>query len=114
MKKILVDNSTTQWKPYTTSEHNYIFFQLNNIHNERNYFDFMYDFWLKCFQTELNGGCNREYLSMKMKKYFGLFLIILFVFLFILILSFLCKHYFKKQRYRTSNDLLQYPNFITT
>lgn len=106
--------SYPEWKAYTLNEHNYIFFQLNNIHNEPNYFDSMYNFWLKSFQTELIGGCSRKLLMMKMKKHIAPFLIILFVLFIILILYFLCKRHHQKEQYRTQNDLLQYPNFITT
>ncbi len=107
-------NSNIQWKPYTTNEHNYLFFQLNNIHNEHNYYDSMYYFWLKCFQTELNGICNNEFQLMKMKKHLAAFLIILFVLLIIVVIYFICKHFQTRQRYRTPTDLAQYPNFVTT
>jgi hypothetical protein len=96
------------------TEHNYIFFQLNNIRNELNYFDSMYYFWLKCFQTELNGECNSELILMKMKKHLIPFLILISVLLIIIIICLICRHYRKQQQYRTPNDLIQYPNFITT
>jgi len=76
----------------------------------------MYEFWLKCFQRESNGGeCHIELLKIKMKKHFIPFLIILSFLLTILILYFLCKFYQKqREQYRTRDDLLQYPSFITT
>jgi len=108
-------NSNVEWKSYTRNEHNYIFFQLNNIHNERDYFDSMYEFWLKYFQRESNGGeCHIELLKIKMTKHLVPFLIILSVLLIILMLYFLCKCYHRRERYRTPNDLLQYPSFVTT
>jgi hypothetical protein len=103
-----------QWKSYTANEHNYILFELNNIHNERNYFDSMYDFWLKTFQMESDGGCDHKMGFIKMKKHIVLFLILLSVLIVILILYTVYKCYQKKNRYRTPNDLLQYPNFLTT
>jgi hypothetical protein len=107
-------NSSTEWKAYTSDEHNYIFFQLNNIRNELNYFDSMYYFWLKCFQTELNGECTRELILIKMKKHLAPFLICLGSLLIFLIIYLIIHHYRKQQRYRTPNDAIQYPNFITT
>ncbi|CAF5134965.1 unnamed protein product [Rotaria sp. Silwood1] len=95
---LLIKNSTIEWKPYTSNEHNYIFFQLNNIHNELNYFDSMYNFWIKFFQTELNGGCHKELIIMKIKKHIGLFLIILFVLLIFIIIYFICKRYRKNKK----------------
>jgi type VI protein secretion system component VasF len=74
----------------------------------------MYYFWLKTFQTELNGGCKIYKVITKMKRHLAPFLIILSVLLVIIILYFLGKCYHKKELYRTPNDLLQYPNFITT
>ncbi|CAF4027643.1 unnamed protein product, partial [Rotaria sp. Silwood1] len=41
----LIRDTKIQWKSYTNNEHNYMFFQLNNIHNEHNYYDSMYYFW---------------------------------------------------------------------
>lgn len=107
-------NSYPEWKAYTLDEHNYIFFQLNNIHNERNYFDSMYEFWLRSFQTELLGGCGNKLIIIKMKRHITKFLLILSILLIILIFYFLYKCHQKKKQYRTPNDLLQYPNFITT
>ncbi|CAF2718797.1 unnamed protein product [Rotaria sp. Silwood2] len=88
-------NSTIEWRPYTENEHNYIFFQLNNIHNEPNYFDSMYYFWIKFFQTELNGGCHNELTIMKKKKHVLSFVLILFVLLIIIIIYFIYKRYRK-------------------
>ncbi len=63
---------------------------------------------------ELNGGCNNLFTKMKMKKHLASFFIILLVLLIIVIIYFLYKRYHKKERYRTPNNLLQYPNFLTT
>lgn len=106
--------TNSEWREYTQEEHNYIFFQLNNIHTEYSYFDSMYDFWLKCFQTELNGRCENVYFIMKMKKHFGIFFLILLALLLIMFCYFLRKYYRKKQHYRAANDLIQYPNFLNT
>ena len=105
---------TEQWKSYTTDEHNYLFFQLNNIRIERNYFDSMYQFWLKIFQIESHGGCEHRLILMKMKKHlktFFIFLVSLFLISSICLLRKYCR---KKERFQTSNDLGQYPNFLTT
>jgi uncharacterized membrane protein YidH (DUF202 family) len=71
----------------------------------------MYEFWLKTFQMESNGGCHR---STRMKKYLGLFLIFPAVLIVILIIFAAYRFYKKKEQYRTPNDLQQYPNFLTT
>ena len=91
-------NSNIQWKPYTAIERNYIFFELNNIHNVRNYFDSMYDFWLECFQAELNGGCSNN-LVMRIKKYLISYLIILLVLSFIIFIYVIYEYYRKKRAY---------------
>ncbi|CAF3882499.1 unnamed protein product [Adineta steineri] len=110
----LIRDTKIQWKSYTNNEHNYMFFQLNNIHNEHNYYDSMYYFWLKCFQTELDGGCHNGHFITKMKKHLLPFFIFLSCLLIIIIICFIYAHYQRKKRQRTSADLQQYPNFIPT
>ncbi|UJR15213.1 hypothetical protein I4U23_002172 [Adineta vaga] len=111
---LIILDSQSEWKPYTAYEHNYMFFQLNNIRNERNYYDSMYSFWSQCFQMEFHGQCNQKYLLTKMKKHVVPFIILLSGFLLIIIVYFICRHYQKKERYRTSTDMQQYPNFLPT
>jgi uncharacterized membrane protein YukC len=69
---------------------------------------------LKTFQIESNGGCQNKLVLIKMKKYLGSFLILLSVLILILIIYALYKRHQKTNRYRTPNDLIQYPNFLTT
>ncbi|CAF1056578.1 unnamed protein product [Adineta steineri] len=87
------DKVDTEWKSYTNKNHNYLYFQLNNIHNEINYFDSMYDFWLKCFQTEDQGGCTKG----KIRKHLALFLFICSS-IFILTISYLIWKYFQMKK----------------
>lgn len=103
-----------QWKSYTTDEHNYLFFQLNNIRIERNYFDSMYQFWLKIFQIESHGRCEHRLILMKMKKHLKTFFILLASLFLISSICLLRKYCRKKERFQTTNDLVQYPNFLTT
>ena len=111
--------SDTQWKNYTSAEHNYMFFQLNDIRNEPNYFDSMYQFWSDCFQTEKNGGCQQAP-WMKMKRHLLPFLLIVLVLVLLLITCLVCQQVQKKKkRYLSSQarlpiDQLQYPHLIST
>ncbi|UJR31465.1 hypothetical protein I4U23_018954 [Adineta vaga] len=79
-----------EWKMYSKFEHNYLYFHLNNIHNEQNYFDSMYNFWMKCFQIEDAGGCNKP----KIGRHFTSFLV-LFLIIFILIMIYFIWKYFQ-------------------
>lgn len=102
-------SATYEWKEYTRTEHNYMIFQLNNIHTERNYFDSMYKFWLKTFQTESNGGCEFRWFRMKMKKHYGIFFLLIFVLILILFCMFLRKFCRNRQHCQTTTD---YPRFV--
>jgi len=85
---------------------------LNHIHTERNYFDSMYEFWLKTFQTESNGGCDSRLLKIKMNKYYGFIVLFVFVLIFILFCWLLRRFYRNRQRYQTANN--DYPSFLNT
>jgi len=102
-----IDKSHVEWKEYTNKQHNYLYFRLNNIHNERNYFDSMYDFWLECFRIENSGHCK----NMKIKRYFPS-LMFLFIFIFILIIIYFIWNYLQKKKkgHRSPTALLPYPN----
>lgn len=86
-----------EWKPYTKNEHNYMLFKLNDTHNERNYFDSMYYFWLEVFDIELNGGCYKRLILMKIKQYRKIYLIILCSLFITVALYCLCKCFRKKK-----------------
>lgn len=73
-------NVDTTWKNFRHDEHNYIVFELNEIRNEKNYFDSMYEFWSRAFQIERNGGCKTN--SKQLKDF--LFPILIFVSILIL------------------------------
>ncbi|CAF1293392.1 unnamed protein product [Rotaria magnacalcarata] len=88
-----IDTSNIQWKPYTTYEHSYLYFHMNSIHLEYNYFDEMYNFWLGCFQIESRGNCQK----VKIRQYFISF-IILFIFLLTLIMLFILWKYCQKKK----------------
>ncbi|CAF3585212.1 unnamed protein product [Rotaria socialis] len=89
--------SNVQWRPYTKNEHNYVVFQLNNIHNEPKYFDSMYYFWLNFYQKELNNGCFKQLIVNKMKKHLRPILMVLFGLLSILTMYCICKCYQKQK-----------------
>jgi hypothetical protein len=108
------DQYNTEWKSYQETEHNYIFFRLNNIYNEPNYFDAMYNFWLECFQIEDRGGCYKT----KAKKHLTPLIVLLILLLIILIIFFIWKYSQKKKRghllsYRSPTALLSYPNRVS-
>ncbi|CAF1136483.1 unnamed protein product [Adineta ricciae] len=111
---LVVTVSQSEWKPYTASEHNYMFFELNNIRNERDYYSSMYSFWSQCFQIESTGRCTKANLYTKMKRHVVPFSILLSSLLLIILVYLICKSYYKKKQYRTPNDLHQYPDFVTT
>jgi len=106
----------SEWKAYRDNEHNYIYFQLNNIRNERNYFDSMYDFWLECFRIENTGHCNK----IKMKNHLTS-LMIFFILILILIIIYCLWKYFQNKRKRyllshrspTATALLAYPTRVS-
>ena len=109
--------SDIRWKAYTSTEHNYMFFQLNNIRNEVDYFDSMYQFWSECFQTERNGGCQQTW--MKMKKHLLPFFLLVLALVLLLITCLICTQVRKKKRCLSSQarlpiDQLQYPHLIST
>lgn len=105
-----------EWKAYTRTEHNYMYFQLKRIRNEVNYFDSMYDFWLDIFRIEDAGACPK----MKKKKKNRL----TSVMMFLIVLSSIPMFYFiwkyfqkKKQREFLSSPpaaSLPYPDHIST
>ena len=107
-------SSIEQWKPYTADEHNYLFFQLNHIHTERNYFDSMYEFWLTIFRTETRGGCIHRLILVKMRQHLKIFLIVLLILLGIVSIALLRKYCRKKAQNRTRNHFNQYPKDLTT
>ncbi len=109
------DENLIEWKLYTDDEHNYIYFQLNNIRNERNYFDTMYNFWLENFQIENKGNCPK----MKIKKHVRSWMIFLFFLFFLLMIYFIWIYFQKKKRghllssNRSPTALIPYPNRIS-
>lgn len=85
----------TEWRPYSSNEHNFMFFQLNSIHNERNYFDRMYKFWTKYFHVEKSGHCQKSSYMTK-RSMFLVSLILIFV--CFLCIYFLWKCFQKKNK----------------
>lgn len=109
-----IEKLNVEWKSYTEDGHNYLFFHLNNIHNELNYFDTMYNFWLECFRIENAGGCTK----MKMNKHLTSFIILFVFLLIILIIYFIWKYFQKRNRRQLSSHgsptvLLPYPNRVS-
>ncbi|CAF1024438.1 unnamed protein product [Rotaria sordida] len=108
-----MDESNIEWKPYTNNEHNYLYFGLNSIQNELNYFDKMYQFWLRCFRIESKGGCRKK----KFIKHLILFMTSL-IFLSILLMMYFLWTYCQKKKpghlfsHRSPTALYPYPNHV--
>lgn len=112
---------TVEWKAYSSNEHNYLFFQLNHIRNEVNYFDSMYQFWLECFRIEDTGLCphsyiasNRSFLSIALHILTCLLIVI--VFFFILFCIWRNSQQKKRERLlspRSPGPLLTYPHRVS-
>jgi hypothetical protein len=112
-----LDQNLIEWKSYTEHEHNYIYFQLNNIHNERNYFDTMYDFWLENFQIENTGICPK--MKITKKRHMTSWMIFLFFLFFFLMIYFIWIYFQKKKRghllssNRSPTALIPYPALVS-
>ncbi|CAF0998244.1 unnamed protein product [Adineta ricciae] len=103
-----------EWKAYTKSDHNYLYFHLNNIHNRPKYFDSMYDFWMKCFQTEQSGGCNKP----KIGKYLTLLLHLLAIILILIGIWSIWKYFQLKKSgqllaHESPSILIPHPNRVS-
>jgi hypothetical protein len=73
-----------------------MYFHLNNIHNEHNFFDSMYQFWLECFRIENAGGCTKQ--EMKMKRHLISFMLTFLCLSIILIIYFIWKYFQNKKK----------------
>lgn len=111
----------TQWKPFTSKEHNYLFFQLNQIRTEVNYFDSMYQFWSECFLIESTGQCIRttfdSHRSM-LKPFVHIFTCLLIIVVFLTIIFFIWRSCHRKKQGRllsprSPGPLLTYPHRVS-
>lgn len=91
------ETNEIEWQPYRRNEHNYMFFQLNSIRNERNYFDTMYEFWLKYFHMEKTGHCQKSWF-MKNKRFMFMMnkLLMFIISLIIFFVCFMCIYFLWK------------------
>ena len=99
-----------EWKEYLKDEHNYMFFQLNEIRNELNYFDSMYEFWSEFFRIETSGGCETTLMKMKTKTIFFAFSLLLICLFTLGTIGCFCKYVRKKD----DNSLSSSPHLVST
>jgi hypothetical protein len=78
---LFFETPSEEWQPYTAQEHNFLFFQLNQIRNERNYFDAMHRFWFEWYRIEQTGVCRVPRLSSSVKKHLRLVLVLFLILL---------------------------------